>query len=107
MTTDDQVFVRAHCATCGSDDVWLQCNACSHRHHFTRHADHVACDCGAKYATAKCTCGADVPIGNLEAVPFDKGPVRPEDFEVAWGRVAALSVGVVGLAGGLGWWFFS
>lgn len=106
MTTANLTFVRANCTACGNDDVWLTCNQCSERHHFLRHDDHVACDCGATYTSAQCTCGASVAFDSLVAVPFEDGPVRLDDFEVAWDRLAILGAAVLGL-GAVGWWLFT
>ena len=102
----DGTFVQAQCSACDNDDVWLTCNACGQRSDFTRHADHISCHCGARYTVATCTCGAPVPIEQLVAVPFAQGPVRIQDFEVAWDRLAMTLVVLVTL-GGLAWWLLT
>ncbi len=97
-------FVRAVCAACGDDDVWLQCNGCGERSRFLRGEAEVRCSCGATYSHAVCTCGQQVPFAQLVSVPFAQGPASWSDFEVAWDRVAVGVVAAAAAVGG-GWWW--
>ncbi len=99
-------FVHVLCNACGNNEVWLSCNSCGKSDHFQLATDGaIACDCSATYSHATCLCGTQVPPeGKLEFVPFDKGPMHLADLEVAWGRVAILSVIAIAALGGLGWW---
>jgi hypothetical protein len=96
-------FIRVDCATCDNPDVWFTCNQCGKSDHFTLHADHVSCDCSARYDRGTCTCGAVVPFERLRFVDADAGPLALADLEIAWDRVALLAIGLVVVLGGLGY----
>lgn len=104
--SDERGFIRVDCAACNNPDVWFRCNACQKSDGFLL-ADGVAsCACGATYQSGNCTCGAVVPGDRLRFVPFAQGPMALADLEIAWGRVAALAAGALGLIGLGAWWMF-
>lgn len=92
-------FVRARCESCNKPDVWLTCNTCKKSDRFVVEPTGIVCHCGAAYAFATCTCGANVPRGRLEWVPFEKGPLSLADWELDKRRLAMLGVGSVALMG--------
>lgn len=89
---DSHGFIRAHCQSCGSEDVWLRCNTCSKSDRFVRTEEAVTCRCGATYAFATCTCGEPVPVEHLEWVHFDQGPASLAEWEWDPRRIALLGV---------------
>ncbi|MBN2800046.1 MAG: hypothetical protein JXX28_12955 [Deltaproteobacteria bacterium] len=101
--SDEPGFVRVACPTCGSGDVWLRCDQCGVSDNFSLTGEGVRCGCGAAYQHAVCTCGAQVGVDHLLAVPYDKGPLALAQTEVAWGRVVTLLVVMLSLMGGLAW----
>jgi len=103
----DPGFIRVDCKSCNNPDVWFRCDQCGKSDHFSLGESAVSCDCGASYTAGNCTCGQAVPFEQLVFVPFDKGPVTLADLEVAWGRVAALGVGVIGLIGLGAYWIWA
>ncbi|MCB9673968.1 MAG: hypothetical protein H6737_02570 [Alphaproteobacteria bacterium] len=104
-TAPEPGFVRVDCQVCKNPDVWFRCNACGRSDHFTVSGGIVRCDCGQTYDRGNCTCGETVPFDGLRFVPFDQGPMALADLEVAWGRVAALGVGLVGIVALGAWWW--
>ncbi len=92
---DSHGFIRAHCQSCGGDDVWLRCNTCAESDHFVREEERVVCRCGATYAFATCTCGEPVPMQHLEWVHFKKGPASLAKWEWDPKRIALLGLLVV------------
>jgi hypothetical protein len=99
-------FIRADCPKCKNPDVWLTCNACKKSDRFVLGPDAALCHCGATYAFATCTCGAEVPRANLVWVPFEKGPMALGEWEIDKKRVAGLVIALAGLiALAAAWWF--
>lgn len=100
-TSIDRGFIRVDCPACGNPDVWFTCNSCGKSDHFALHADHVDCDCSARYDHGTCTCGETVPFDRLRFVAYDEGPLALADLEVAWGRVVAVAIVVLAALAGI------
>ncbi len=98
-------FIRVDCQTCKNPDVWFKCNGCGKSDHFHVADGAVRCDCGETYDRGNCTCGADVAFENLAFVDAESGPLALADLEIAWGRVAALGLGLLAVVGGAIYWW--
>lgn len=90
--SDRHGFVRADCAACQKQDVWLTCNECKKADRFVLESGRAVCACGSVYTFATCTCGATVPKDRLVWVPFNKGPLNLGDWEFDRRRIAVLAV---------------
>jgi len=105
--SDDGVFVRVACPSCGRDDVFLKCDQCGRQSLFALDAQGVRCRCEATYSHALCSCGEQVPPEHLVAVPFEEGPLVASEVELDPTRlvlVAVAGLGLIGLLGGGLWW---
>ena len=99
----DRGFIRVDCNSCKNPDVWFRCDSCKRSDHFLFADGKASCDCGATYDRGNCTCGNTVPSEGLKFVEFEKGPMALAELEVAWGRLAALVIGVLIVMAFIGW----
>ena len=83
------------------DPLWMTCEKCSKSDHFWLTDTHIRCRCGAQYTHAVRPDGTNIAAAELEAVPFDKGPMALADLE--WdpqrlGMVAIIALVVLASA---------
>lgn len=70
--------------------LWMTCNACGKSDHFFVRDERIHCRCGASYDHAVRPDESQVPFGELELVPFEKGPRHLADLEWDPRRIALL-----------------
>ncbi|MFT5679956.1 MAG: hypothetical protein ACI8RZ_000861 [Myxococcota bacterium] len=85
--------------------LWMTCEKCSKSDHFWLTESHVRCRCGAEYTHAVRPDGEKVPVTDLVAVPFDKGPLALADLEWDYRRLVVIVVLVLGGIGTAIWAF--
>lgn len=83
--------------------LWMTCEKCGKSDHFWLTESHIRCRCGAGYSHAVRPDGTQVPVPELEAVPFDKGPMALADLEWDYRRLAVIVVIALGGIGAALW----
>ena len=97
---DDCGFIRVP----DVQPLWMKCDQCGKSDHFWLAETQVLCRCGARYDHAIRPDGQQIPVDQLQVVPFREGPIQLADLEWDPIRLGIILAGAVALLGAAGWW---